>query len=82
MLLTREAAHPQNYACRPALSGPVLFRQDRVGFDGGVFDMLKFQTMRVDPNAVENDIKNWSPWLDLKILLLTPGAVLGGRGAE
>ena len=27
-------------------------------------------------------LENWSPWLDLKILLLTPGAVLGGRGAE
>lgn len=26
-------------------------------------------------------IENWSPWLDLKILLSTPGAVLGGRGA-
>ena len=26
-------------------------------------------------------IENWSPWLDLKILLLTPLAVLGGKNA-
>ena len=26
-------------------------------------------------------VENWTPWLDLKILLLTPIAVLSGRGA-
>ncbi|MEJ7788105.1 MAG: sugar transferase, partial [Solirubrobacteraceae bacterium] len=35
--------------------GPVLFRQERVGLDGRVFNMLKFRTMRVEPNAGEND---------------------------
>lgn len=170
--------------------GPILFRQERVGLDGKVFDMLKFRTMHSDAGAGENDaawaaralgqdadsdgedepvadrrtpvgkflrrwsldelpqvvnvargdmslvgprpertgyvrafeqhvyryddrhrvksgltgwaqvnglrgdtplddrvewdnyyVENWSPWLDLKILMLTPWAVFGGRGA-
>jgi len=28
--------------------GPVLFRQDRIGLQGGCFPMLKFRTMKVD----------------------------------
>jgi exopolysaccharide biosynthesis polyprenyl glycosylphosphotransferase len=28
--------------------GPVFYRQSRMGFDGRVFEMLKFRTMRVD----------------------------------
>lgn len=173
-----------------ASEGPILFRQERVGLDGRVFDLLKFRTMTVAPAGVENDaawaaaalaesadvplaaappvdrrtpvgtflrrwsldelpqflnvargdmslvgprpertgyvrafeqhvyrygdrhrvksgitgwaqvnglrgdtpledrvewdnyyVENWSPWLDLKILLLTPGAVLQGKGA-
>jgi Undecaprenyl-phosphate glucose phosphotransferase len=31
--------------------GPALFRQQRQGFDHDVFEMLKFRTMRHDPNA-------------------------------
>jgi exopolysaccharide biosynthesis polyprenyl glycosylphosphotransferase len=27
-------------------------------------------------------VENWTPWLDLKILLRTPGAALSGHGAE
>ena len=29
--------------------GPVIFRQQRVGKDGAIFSMLKFRTMRSDP---------------------------------
>ncbi len=29
-------------------SGPILYRQRRMGYDGEVFEMLKFRTMRVD----------------------------------
>jgi putative colanic acid biosynthesis UDP-glucose lipid carrier transferase len=31
--------------------GPALFRQQRQGFDGTVFELLKFRTMRHDPDA-------------------------------
>ena len=49
-------------AVRLSSPGPVLFRQPRVGRDGGVFQMLKFRTMRQDAErdtgpvfATEND---------------------------
>jgi Undecaprenyl-phosphate glucose phosphotransferase len=40
--------------------GPVLYRQERMGLDGNTFWMLKFRTMRYDPEnkpgwTVEND---------------------------
>lgn len=42
--------------------GPILYRQERMGYDGRVFEMLKFRTMRVDAEeekgpvwAVSND---------------------------
>jgi Undecaprenyl-phosphate glucose phosphotransferase len=38
-------------AVRLTSSGPVLFRQERMGLDGQRFGMLKFRTMRVDAEA-------------------------------
>ena len=36
-------------AIRLESPGPALFRQRRLGFNQGEFDMLKFRTMRHDP---------------------------------
>ncbi|HEX4626721.1 MAG TPA: exopolysaccharide biosynthesis polyprenyl glycosylphosphotransferase, partial [Solirubrobacteraceae bacterium] len=38
-------------AVRLSSPGPVLFRQQRLGRDGQVFDLLKFRSMRVGPPA-------------------------------
>ena len=37
--------------------GPVFFKQRRVGLDDREFDILKFRTMRVDPEGRENDAR-------------------------
>jgi lipopolysaccharide/colanic/teichoic acid biosynthesis glycosyltransferase len=37
--------------------GPIFFRQRRVGLDDREFDILKFRTMRVDPDGRENDAR-------------------------
>ena len=49
-------------AVRMSSSGPILYRQERLGRDNRIFGMLKFRTMRVDAEAdsgpvwtVEND---------------------------
>ncbi|MFG2007334.1 sugar transferase [Spirillospora sp. NPDC048911] len=43
-------------AIRVTSSGPVLFRQVRVGRDGGEFTVLKFRTMVVDAEARKVDL--------------------------
>jgi exopolysaccharide biosynthesis polyprenyl glycosylphosphotransferase len=40
-------------------TGPILFVQDRVGWNGRVFRMYKFRTMRISP-ASESDTR-WTP---------------------
>jgi exopolysaccharide biosynthesis polyprenyl glycosylphosphotransferase len=43
-------------AIRLTSRGPVLFRQERVGLSGDLFNMLKFRTMRVQ-NSGESDVR-------------------------
>jgi len=43
-------------AVRVSSSGPVLYRQKRVGLDGAVFTVYKFRSMRVDAEAATGAI--------------------------
>ena len=45
--------------------GPILFRQDRVGQDGQVFQVLKFRTMRVDAEKESGPV--WAKESDPRI---------------
>jgi exopolysaccharide biosynthesis polyprenyl glycosylphosphotransferase len=47
-------------AIRLTMGGPILFRQQRVGRDGHVFDMLKFRTMRGDPGSAGEADASWA----------------------
>jgi lipopolysaccharide/colanic/teichoic acid biosynthesis glycosyltransferase len=56
-------------SCKPGITGLwQVMGRSRTTFDDMVRLDLKY-------------ISEWSLWLDLKILLMTPGAVLGGKGA-
>ena len=46
-------------------SGPVIFRQTRVGLDGSTFTMLKFRSMHVDAEARLAELRAQNPHLGL-----------------
>lgn len=47
-------------AVRCTSSGPVFFRQRRVGLDGREFDMLKFRTMKGSPDVAGEADAGWA----------------------
>jgi len=80
---------------RPELPGYVeafeqrLYRYgDRHRVKSGLTGWAQVQGLRGDTSLQDRIdwdnyyVENWSPWLDLKILLLTIPAVIGGKGAQ
>ncbi|HTR88953.1 MAG TPA: exopolysaccharide biosynthesis polyprenyl glycosylphosphotransferase [Solirubrobacteraceae bacterium] len=47
-------------AVKLSTGGPVLFRQPRVGLDGHAFEMLKFRTMRGNPDEHGESDADWA----------------------
>lgn len=63
---------------------PIIFAQERIGFDGRKFRILKFRTMQVDADKalaglLENDFMNSSEWLQRQKLVGDPRITPLGR---
>ena len=63
-------------AIRLTSSGPVLYRQRRVGMDGATFELLKFRTMRVNSDGETT----WSVRYDRRVTRI--GRVLRRTGID
>src|SRR3954462_14732923 len=79
---------PERVDFVPAFAERVYRYGDRHRVKSGLTGWAQVQGLRGDvplADRVEWDnyyVENWSPWLDLKILVLTVPAVLSGRGAQ
>ena len=79
---------PERVDFVPAFAERVYRYGDRHRVKSGLTGWSQVQGLRGDvplADRVEWDnyyVENWSPWLDLKILVLTVPAVLSGRGAQ
>jgi len=79
---------PERVDFVPTFAERVYRYGDRHRVKSGLTGWAQVQGLRGDvplADRVEWDnyyVENWSPWLDLKILVLTVPAVLSGRGAQ
>ena len=59
----------------------VFYVQERLGFKGNLFKLIKFRTMYPDSDCIlidEYDIRNRDLWLDIHILMCMPISMMKG----